>query len=43
MAIWRGLMSESSEPVYELGSWGWLCELVGVDPDEDVDGSVSGA
>lgn len=36
-------MSESSEPVYELGSWGWLCDLVGVDPDEDVGLSLSDA
>lgn len=36
-------MSEFSEPVYELGSWGWLCELMGVDPDEDVESFLSGA
>ncbi len=36
-------MSDLGEPVYELGSWGWLCELMGVDPDEDDDGFVSGA
>lgn len=28
-------MEEFSEPVYELGSWDWLCVLMGVDPDED--------
>ena len=30
-------MEEFSEPVYELGSWDWLCELMGVDPDGDDD------
>lgn len=36
-------MSEFSEPAYELGSWGWLCELMGVDPDEDVESFLPGA
>lgn len=36
-------MSDFGDPVYVLGSWDWLCELMGVDPVEDVDGFVSGA
>lgn len=32
-----------SDHAYDLGSWDWLCELMGVDPDEDDDGLVSGA
>lgn len=36
-------MSDLRESVYVLGSWDWLCELMGVDPDEDDDGFVSGA
>lgn len=36
-------MSDLGEPVYVLGSWDWLCDLMGVDPDEDDDWYVSGA
>lgn len=39
----KGMDSVFSEPGYELGSWGWLCELMGVDPDEDVEMPLSGA
>lgn len=38
---WRD--SESDKPVHGLGSWGWLCELVGVDPDEDDEFPLPGA
>ena len=35
--------SGSVGPGYLLGSWDWLCELMGVDPDEVDGGFVSGA
>ncbi len=27
----------SSEPLPSLGSWDWLCVLLGIDSDEEVD------
>lgn len=39
----EGFDERSREPVYVLGSWDWLCDLMGVDSDEDDDGFVSGA
>ena len=38
-----GIEGELNAQVYSLGSWGWLCDLMGVDPDEDVEFPLPGA